>query len=61
MNVAIAIFLFVVAAVFSLGAFRYMGGANPMADYRRSMYLPSIIVTLGLAVAAVVGGIVLLV
>ena len=60
MNVAIAVILFVVGAVFVLGAIRYMAGANPLASYSRFDYLPTIVLSLALAVAAIVGGIVLL-
>jgi hypothetical protein len=37
-----------------------MAGLNPTADYRPSMYLPTIVLALALAVGGVVGGIILL-
>ena len=60
MNIAFAIVLFVIAAIFLMGTIRAATFQNPHISYQPSMLIPSLVISAGISIGAIIGGIVLL-
>jgi hypothetical protein len=60
MNIAFAIVLFIIAAIFLMGTIRAATYQNPHLDYRPSLHIPTVLISAGISIGAIIGAILLL-
>ncbi len=60
MSIVFAGVLFAIATIFLLGTIRAATYQNPHLDYRPSLYWPTLVVSVGISIAAVIGEIIVL-